>query len=151
MFDAPPCKQLLKLPKFGLQEPQVLQPANASARTDKVSIERFIIFLLEEIAKVAVERFFDVQLYANIPRVQIDANKFSTISKLFLTLAIHSRVKVSHEDLKSIHRAIFHPCEIRCSLLAQGSVLDIRSSLAGLAPRRADFGGPHRMAGIAGC
>jgi hypothetical protein len=74
-----PCKQLLNLPSSpGFQVPQVLQPVKARASTAMASVVRFIIFLLEEIAKVAVERFFDVQLYVNIPGVQIDMRKFST-------------------------------------------------------------------------
>jgi hypothetical protein len=111
-----PCKQLLKPPKFGLQEPQVLQPANARVRTVRASIERFIIFLLEEIAKVAVERFFDEQLYANIPKVQIGMNKFPTISKLFLTLVNQSSVTVSHDNLESNHRSIHRSSVYECDL-----------------------------------
>ena len=98
MFVAP-CKQLLNLPKIpGRHVPQVLHPVNAKANAATPSVVRFIIFLLEEFAKLAVERLFDGQLYANIPSVQIVTRKFSTFSKVFLTLTIQLGVRVSRID-----------------------------------------------------
>jgi hypothetical protein len=86
----------LNLPrKLGFQVLQVLQPAKARVRAAMANVVRFIIFLLEEIAKSCGRKIFDVQLYANIPSVQIDTQKFSTIWKVFLTLIIQTSVRVS--------------------------------------------------------
>ncbi|MEK0425952.1 MAG: hypothetical protein RJB11_2043 [Planctomycetota bacterium] len=104
MLEAP-CKQLLNFPsRLGFQVPQVLQPVNAKASAATANVVRFMIFLLEEIAKFAVERFFDVQLYANIPCVQIDMEKFPTISKVFLTLLKQTSVRVSQHRIFSTIR-----------------------------------------------
>jgi hypothetical protein len=102
MLEAP-CKQLLNFPsRFGRQVPHVLHPVNANARAARANVVRFMIFLLEEIAKVAIESFFDEQLYANIPCVQIDMEIFSTISKVFLTLPIQTSVRVSQLRIVSM-------------------------------------------------
>lgn len=74
-----------------------------------------MILLLEEIAKVAIESFFDEQLYANIPCVQIDMEKFSTISKVFLTLLIQTSVRVSQHAVPSPKFYPFHECAFEYS------------------------------------